>query len=118
MKQLEIATTLLEAAKETKQHLITTSSQMDFEEHHDIFNSLCKIYFSLELPDTLLPYLDAVHKMQGITDEYKMVYTQALNHMITEKILYRGQYCIIRRTDPVPGRASHIMTNLGGLLLR
>lgn len=116
MKQLEIATTLLEAAKETKQHLVTAASNMDFEEYQDIFNSLCKIYFSLGLPDTLLPYMDAVQKIQVITDEYKIVYIKALNHIITETILYRGQYCIIRRTDPVPGLASHIMTNLGQIV--
>ncbi len=116
MKQLEIADSLLETSRETKKYLIGASSNTSLEECNNIFESLCKIYFSLELPNTLMPYIDALNLHREFTEEYRRSYLLALNHIITETILYRGQYCIIRRTDPVPGLASHIMTNLGQIV--
>jgi len=116
MKKMEIANTLLEVAKETKKHFIIETKQMQFKECQKIFENLSKIYFSLRLPDTLIPYIEIIDGIQEMNNEYRSVYIKALNHIIMETILYRGHHCIIRRTDPVPGLASHMMTNLGQIV--
>ena len=116
MKQLELADSLLKTAKELKIHFATATAFMQLKEYEQIFGQLYQIYFSLELPDTILLYKNALSEIREFTNEYKKAALRVLNHIITETIIYRGQYCIIRRTDPVPGLASHIMTNLGQIV--
>lgn len=122
MKQQELANTLFEVAKDTKQHMILLSTDehalagFPYAEYQNIMESLCKIYHVLELPDTLAPHIQNLNGMTDDAHAYIHAYIGTLNHMIKEAILYRGQYCIIRRSDPVPGLASHIMTNLGQIV--
>lgn len=44
-------------------------------------------------------------------------FVSVLNSMLMNTIKFRQKYCFIRRNDPVPGLASHIITNLGQIVV-
>lgn len=46
-------------------------------------------------------------------DSFIREYASILNEMLLNTIKFQNKYCLIRRNDPVPGLASHIITNLG-----
>lgn len=51
-----------------------------------------------------------------IEDSFISEYTSILNEMLLNTIKFRNKYSLIRRNDPVPGLASHIITNLGQIV--
>lgn len=51
-----------------------------------------------------------------IEDSFISEYTSILNEMLLNTIKFRNKYSLIRRNDPVPGLASHMITNLGQIV--
>nr|MBQ8252758.1 hypothetical protein [Lachnospiraceae bacterium] len=125
MNQCEIAEILYESAKDTKQHIIQLNSATSFsaDEFLHILESLVKIYHSLSLDKKILhlteEFMNSRFDTQSETDVqlFQKQYLNILNHIIYESISYRKKYCIIQRNDPIPGLASHIITNLGQISL-
>lgn len=50
-------------------------------------------------------------------DQFVSKYISVLDNMLIDVIKFRQKYCLIRRNDPVPGMASHLITNLGQIVV-
>lgn len=125
MTQTQIADILYESANETKQHLLEIVHFSDFDQQAfiSILATLTKVgrtlplsEYTFSLSEKLINYSFDIHS----EDDYilfKNQYITILNTIIYETILFRKRYCIIQRNDPIPGLASHIITNLGQIAL-
>ena len=128
MKQLELADTLFDSVQEIKKHFIEHSTQpetitpADLYTYVDILRKIKHICDILPLSPGISTDLETIVSTAGTMDSEEkkahfMNYCIAvLNRILKETMVYRGKYCIIQRNDPVPGLASHMITNLGQIV--
>ncbi|MBD5549059.1 MAG: hypothetical protein HDQ97_17010 [Lachnospiraceae bacterium] len=130
MTQKEIADELFHAGKEVKKSIlgVAEASQIDksidgsvYFQYAQILKNLNLLYQSM---DTGLENFDRMveelsNAGPNLDDENAFVskFISVLNSMLMNTIRFRQKYCLIRRNDPVPGLASHIITNLGQIVM-
>ena len=130
MTQQEIADELFHAGKEVKKSILSVAeaSQIDksidgsvYFQYLQILKNLNLLYQSM---DTGLKNFDrTIEELSNagpnLDDESAFVskFISVLNSMLMNTIKFRQKYCLIRRNDPVPGLASHIITNLGQIVV-
>ncbi len=116
MIAIETADILFNYCKNIKTMFVNDTARLSYgmqmensvSEYEKLLEKICQIADSLKiLPD--LP--SSAYKEQD--SEFAEKYLSVLNVILFETIKYRKKYCLIRRNDPVPGLASHIITNLG-----
>ncbi|MBO5241133.1 MAG: hypothetical protein J6B19_00530 [Lachnospiraceae bacterium] len=116
MNQLDLINALFTEVKKIKQYMIYHSSKIKPEEYLVLLSALLEKYYALSLPSAgIETTLKSLESAKEITNP-STIYLRVINCMLREIILYRKQFCIIRRSDPIPGLASHIMTNLGQIV--
>lgn len=129
MTQEKIANELFNAGKEIKQYFFNEISLFKagnadimsaFPQYMQLLNNLNIMYHSLDISatdfDLRIDRLENSHSQPVVCDtkeSFISEYTSILNEMILNTIKFQNKYCLIRRNDPVPGLASHIITNLG-----
>lgn len=129
MTREEIANELFHAGKEVKQCFFNeialcqagnTDVLSVCPQYVQILNNLNTMYHSLDLlTDDIDLRISGLENTlshlttRGIEDSFINEYASILNEMLLNTIKYRNKCCLIRRNDPVPGLASHIITNLG-----
>lgn len=131
MKQLSIADELFNSSKQMQKifsnDMASYSSgaciqntPLDYvcmlEKLHSILEILGLRVDHMEENIANLNILASQLELQGNFLKYVKGFYQAINSILSEVIKYREYYCIIRRNDPIPGLASHIITNLGQIV--
>ena len=129
MTREEIANELFNAGKEIKQCFfneiaLSQTGNTDilsvYPQYMQILSNLNIMYHSLDIKaddfdlrisrlENFLSHLAPFDAESSFVDEYASI----LNEMLLNTIKYQNKYCLIRRNDPIPGLASHIITNLG-----
>lgn len=133
MTQTELADELFNTGKEIKQCFFNeiALSQAEninilstFSKYMQIINNLNILYHSLDIKANNFDLrINALANFLSYPDTCKIVdffikeYTNILNEMLINTIQHQNKYCLIRRNDPVPGLASHIITNLGQIVV-
>ena len=130
MTQKEIADELFHAGKEVKKSIlgVAEASQIDKSIDNSVYFQYVQILKNLNLlyqsMDTGLETFDRTieelsNASPNLDDENAFVskFISVLNNMLMNTIKFRQKYCLIRRNDPVPGLASHIITNLGQIVV-
>lgn len=132
MTPAEIANELFNTGKEIKQYFFNeialsqiknTNIQSIYPQYLQILNNLNIMYHSLNLQtddfdlrisslENSLSHPATCNIEKFFTSEYISI----LNEMLLNTIKYQNKYCLIRRNDPVPGLASHLITNLGQIV--
>lgn len=129
MNREEIANELFHTGKEVKQcflnELALPQSENEllssvYPQYLQIINNLNILYrsldtgtnhFDLRIDDLVSSFYTYGDISAG--NPFAREYISILNDMLLSVIRLRGKYCLIRRNDPVPGLASHVITNLG-----
>lgn len=133
MTREEIANELFQAGKEVKQCFLNETALLQrnytndctiYPKYIHLLDNLNVLYHSLgpELVnlDRLIGEVSAIVPNSSAPDMGKLFITKfvsVLNSILINTIKFRKKYCIIRRNDAVPGLASHIITNLGQIVV-
>lgn len=132
MTREEIANELFNAGKEIKQCFfneiaLSQTGNTDilsvYPQYMHMLSKLNIMYHSLDTKtddfdlrisrlENSLSHLAPCDAESSFIDEYASI----LNEMLLNTIKYQNKYCLIRRNDPIPGLASHIITNLGQIV--
>lgn len=132
MTREKIANELFNAGKEIKQCFLneialSQTENIDllsvYPQYMQILNNLNIMYHSLDTPkdDFDLRINELANSLSLLTDSsirspFIKEYTSILNDMLLNTLKFQNKCCLIRRNDPVPGLASHIITNLGQIV--
>ena len=132
MTREEIANELFNTGKEVKQCFLneialSQTGNADilsvYPQYIQILNNLNTLYHSLgskvedlDLQINKLTYSISNPAACDTESPFIREYTFILNRMLLNTIKFQNKYCLIRRNDPIPGFASHIITNLGQIV--
>ena len=116
---------LYETAKELKQYLFEENTEAflsQYTQYIAILHDLVTLCQALSIPDNRIAeefsHIRAEKQpcCKAEADLMQRRILALLDRILYQSILRRGSYCMIRRSDPVPGLASHMITNLGQII--
>lgn len=130
MTQREIADELFHAGKEVKKFFLTEIAKPQptspkngttYLQYIQLLDNLNVMYHSLDIGDEDISKTDVLinsaRQLFSSKDEaFITEYLSALDSILINTLHFLGNICLIRRSDPVPGLASHIITNLGQIV--
>lgn len=132
MTQKEIADELFQAGKEVKNCFLKelSSHRLDPSGAHTFYDQYVQLLRNLNIMYDSLDYkakpttnaeilMNNAQAHNSSFDEKNFVaeFLSALDSLLLNTIKLRENVCVIRRNDSVPGLASHVITNLGQIIV-